>query len=74
MKYISGTIGNELDDKIKSREFIKNTIPQIKDIPQEHLRSIYRKCGQMAHFTFKGQTYFITHINITKPSKFSMKL
>lgn len=54
----------EMDDKIVNREFIKNTIPQIKNIPSDHLRSIYRKLGQMAYFNYKDKIYFVTHAGL----------
>lgn len=52
---------NELDGEIKNREFMNFTVPQIRGIDPSLMRHVYRKLGQMAYITFKGQTYFITH-------------
>lgn len=52
---------NELDSEIKSREFMNFTVPQIREIDPSKMRQLYRKLGQMAHITFKGQEYFINH-------------
>lgn len=52
---------NELDGEIKSREFMNFTVPQIREIDPSKMRQLYRKLGQMAYITFKGNTYFINH-------------
>lgn len=51
----------EQDTEIRSREFLKNTIPQIKDMDPSKLRQIYRKLAQLSYFSFKGQRYLVTH-------------
>lgn len=51
-------------EKIKSREFLENTKSQLMDIEPTKLRQIYRKLGQMAYFTFRGQNYFVTHAGL----------
>lgn len=53
-------------EKIKSKEFLENTKEQIADIEPSKLRQIYRKLGQMAYFTFKGQDYFVTHAGLNR--------
>ena len=64
---------NNLDEQIKSKEFIQNTIPQIKDIEPSKLRYIYRKLGQMAYITYNNQNYFINHAGLaTLPNNISL--
>lgn len=61
---------NELDSEIKSKEFMLRTVPQIRDIDPSKMRELYRKLGQMAYITFKGNNYFITHAGLnTLPDK-----
>lgn len=55
---------NELDMEIKSKEFMNRTVPQIKMIDPSKMRQMYRKLGQMAYITFKGQDYLITHAGL----------
>ena len=52
---------NELDDRIKSKEFINYTINQIKDIEPSKLKQLYRKFAQMAYIEFAGNKYFVNH-------------
>ena len=52
---------NELDSEIRSKEFMNCTVPQIREIDPSKMRQLYRKLGQMAYITFKGQEYFINH-------------
>lgn len=56
--------GNDQLEDVKSREFIKNTVPQLREIPPENLRSIYRKLGQMAYFEFDNRIYFVSHAGL----------
>lgn len=55
---------NEQDDKIKSRIFMKDTVPQIREIDPSKIRQMYRKLGQMAYIEFYGQKYLITHAGL----------
>lgn len=55
---------NELDMEIKSKEFMNRTVSQIKMIDPSKMRQMYRKLGQMAYITFKGQDYLITHAGL----------
>lgn len=55
---------NELDMEIKSKEFMNRTVPQIRTIDPSKMRQMYRKLGQMAYITFKGQDYLITHAGL----------
>lgn len=60
---------NEQDAEIKSREFFNNTVPQIKSIEPSKMRELYRKLGQMALFSYRGQTYFVNHGGLAKLSE-----
>lgn len=55
---------NEQDDKIRSNEFLKNTVPQIREIDPSKVRQMYRKLGQLAYFTYNNQKYLVTHAGI----------
>ena len=48
-------------NKIRSGEFVKNTIPQIEGFDKKDLRQLCRKFGQMAYINFKGKKYFACH-------------
>lgn len=48
-------------NKIRSGEFVKNTIPQIECFDKKDLRQLCRKFGQMAYINFKGKKYFACH-------------
>lgn len=58
--------GFDLDDKIKSREFVNNTVKQFESagFTKEMARAIIRKEGQYAHFDFHGCRYFVSHAGI----------
>lgn len=49
------------DEPICSKEFIQNTIPQIKDLDKKDLRQLYRKFRQCIAFIYGGQKYICTH-------------
>lgn len=64
---------NEQDDKIKSRVFMKDTVPQIREIDPSKIRQMYRKLGQMAYIEFHNQKYLITHAGLnTVPDYLSL--
>jgi len=48
-------------DKIKSDEFLANTLPQIESIEKSKVRNFCRKWRQMVYFTYNDKTYFVTH-------------
>lgn len=48
-------------EAIRSREFKKNTIPEIASIDKKSIREFCNKFGQLAYFEFKGKKYLITH-------------
>jgi predicted kinase/predicted phosphodiesterase len=52
---------NDKLDMIRSREFIKYTIPQIVEINKKDLREFCRKIGQIAWFEFDGKRIFVNH-------------
>lgn len=56
---------NELDNEIKSKEFLNNTVPQIRGINPSDIRQLYRKLGQMAYINFRDKKYFITHAGLS---------
>lgn len=49
------------EEKIRSKEFINNTLPEIQQISRKDLRRFYYKLIQMAFFKFRGKTIFISH-------------
>lgn len=49
------------EEPIHSKEFIQNTIPQIKDLDKKDLRQLYRKFRQCVEFTYNGQKYICSH-------------
>ena len=63
--------GDEEFDSIRSKEFIKYTIPQIESIDKKVIREICRRLGQLAWFTYRGNDIFISHGGIpTYPSPY----
>lgn len=46
---------------IRSKEFLKKTMYEIKDIPHQKLSNFVRKLGQMAYFTYDNKEYFVSH-------------
>lgn len=59
-------------NKIRSSEFINNTIPQIECFDKKDLRQLCRKFGQMAYISFKGRKYFACHGGLpTTPTIFT---
>lgn len=59
-------------NKIRSSEFVKNTIPQIECFDKKDLRQLCRKFGQMAFIEFKGKKYFACHGGLpTTPTIFT---
>ena len=57
IKYYS----NDEIEEIKSRTFLKRTMPEIIDLDKSVFRNIYRKLGQLAYFEFDGVKYIVTH-------------
>lgn len=53
------------DLEVKSKEFVENTINQIKDIDKKNIRQFYRKLRQCAYFEFDGKTYFCSHAGLS---------
>ena len=49
------------DEVIQSKEFVINTIPQIRDMSKKDLRQLYRKFRQCIAFSYNGQKYICTH-------------
>ena len=47
--------------KIRSSEFLNNTIPQIQNIDKPDIREFCRRLGQYALFKFSDYTYLVTH-------------
>lgn len=59
-KYIGAYINNDFDKC--SKEFLKNTMNQIKDLDTKKLSQLYRKFSQMAYIKYKnGTNYFMCH-------------
>lgn len=52
-------------ENVKSKIFIKRTIPQIIDIDKKSIREFYRKIGQLAYFEYDKKRYLITHGGIS---------
>lgn len=53
------------DEIVKSKEFMLNTINQIRDISKKDLRQLYRKLRQCIFFSYYGQYYFCCHAGIS---------
>ena len=53
------------EEKIRSKEFINNTLPEIQQISKKDLRRFYYKLIQMAFFKFHGKTIFVSHGGIS---------
>lgn len=67
-KHIATYIKHE---KIRSSEFINNTVPQIESIDPKALRTFCGKFAQMAYINFRGRTIFVCHGGIPcKPNIF----
>lgn len=52
---------NDEIEEIRSRTFIKKTMPEIIELDKTLFRNLYRKLGQMAYFEFDGKRYIVTH-------------
>lgn len=55
---------NDEIEQIRSKEFLLNTINQIKDVDKAKVREWCRRWIQMAYLEFNGQKYFITHAGL----------
>ena len=49
------------ENPIKSFEFLKNTIPQIKDLDKSELRQLCDRFIQMSYFTYNSHKFLVTH-------------
>ena len=49
------------ENPIRSFEFLKNTIPQIKDLNKSELRQLCDRFIQMSYFTYNCHDYLVTH-------------
>lgn len=47
--------------RIKSREFLDYTVPQIEDISKKDLRQLCRKLHQTVTISFQGKRFVVTH-------------
>ena len=56
---------NSTENPIKSPEFLKNTVPQIKDLDKAQLRQLCDKFIQMSYFTFNCHDYLVTHAGLS---------
>ena len=52
---------NDEIEEIRSRTFIKKTMPEIIELDKTLFKNLYRKLGQMAYFEFDGKRYIVTH-------------
>lgn len=56
---------NKIENPIKSLEFPRKTVPQIKGIDKSKLRRLCEKFIQMSYFTFADKTYLVTHAGLS---------
>ena len=56
---------NDEIENIKSKTFIRKTIPEILDIDKSLFKKLYRKLGQLAYFEFDGKRYLVSHGGIS---------
>lgn len=49
------------EDEIRSTEFLRYTLPQIKELDKSKLREFCRRLGQLSWFTYHGNKYLVTH-------------
>lgn len=52
------------ENPIKSKEFLDNTLPQIKDIDKSEIRRFCDKLAQMSYFTYDGHNFLVTHAGL----------
>ena len=52
------------DNPIKSKEFLNNTVPQIKDLDKAELRQLCDRFIQMSYFAFNGSYFVVTHAGL----------
>ena len=57
----SKTIKDLYKNNIKSTEFLDNTVPQIRCLPEKELRQFCAKLWQCAVLNFHGKIYVVTH-------------
>ena len=48
-------------EEIKSKTFLKKTIPEIINIDKKEIKTFYRKLGQMAYFEFNNRKFLVSH-------------
>lgn len=69
--YDKSIIARIKSEKVRSSEFIRNTVPQIESIDPKALRTFCGKFAQMAYINFRGRTIFVCHGGIPcKPNIF----
>ena len=52
------------DNPIKSKEFLNNTVPQIREIDKADLRQLCDRFIQMSYFAFNGSYFVVTHAGL----------
>ena len=55
------------ENPIRSAEFLKNTVPQIKDIDKSQIRQLCQKFIQMSYFEYGDKTFFVSHGGLPSP-------
>lgn len=69
--YDKSIVARIKSEKVRSFEFIDNTVPQIESIDPKALRTFCGKFAQMAYINFRGKTIFVCHGGIPcKPNIF----
>lgn len=71
-KYTNTDIKTLKSNPIKSKEFLENTVQQIKDMDKAKLRQLCRKFAQCSYFHFGPYLYLVTHAGVPCiPNKFT---
>ena len=48
-------------DEIRSKEFVNNTLPQIKSINKKDIKQFCRRLAQMGYINFRNKKIFVSH-------------
>lgn len=56
---------NDEIENIKSKTFMRKTIPEIIDIDKSLFKKLYRKLGQLAYFEYDNKKYLVSHGGIS---------
>lgn len=56
---------NDEIENIKSKTFMRKTIPEILDIDKSLFKKLYRKLGQLAYFEYDNKKYLVSHGGIS---------